>query len=188
MKKFIYSIAIFLLLIVAMVSTAFAAANPINPPQSSATANAASGTPPAEYLQAINNMRNNKYNENDMKAFAYQVFSVFDRHPEFTQVSVLFADDELDMRLPEARITSQMDLEKWYATIGTKYQSNLHIIEKLSVSIPAKSDYRIDLIVQWQTLAKDGKFSSQRMRQQWKVVDGGGYWPRITSYFVEPVL
>jgi hypothetical protein len=187
MKKFSYSVAVFLLLIVAMASTAFAAANPINPPASSAAATAP-GTPPAEYLQAINNMRNNKYNENDMKAFAYQVFSVFDRHPEFAQISVLFADDDLDMRLPETRIASQMDLEKWYAGIGTKYQSNLHVIERLSVSIPAKSDYRIDLVVQWQALAKDGKFTTQRMHQQWKVVDGGGYWPRITSYFVEPAL
>ena len=188
MKKFSFSIAIFLLVISVMASTAFAAANPINPPPSSATATASPGTPPADFLQAINNMRNNKYNENDMKAFAYQVFSVLDRHPEFAQVSVLFADDDLDMKVPDTRITSQMDLEKWYATIGAKYQSNLHIIEKLSVSIPAKSDYRIDLIVQWQTLAKDGKFSSQRMRQQWKVVDGGGYWPRITSYISEPAL
>lgn len=188
MKKFSYSFAVFLLFITAMASTAFAAANPINPPTSSATAATAPGAPPADYLQTINNMRNNKYNVNDIKAFVYQVFSVFDRHPEFAQVSVLFAEDDLEMSLPEARIISQMDLEKWYASIGAKYQSNLHIIEKLSVTIPSKSDYRIDLVVQWQALAKDGKFTSQRMHQQWKVVDGGGYWPRITSYFVEPAL
>ena len=76
--------------------------------------------------------------------------------------------------------------EKWYKDVGARYQSNIHTIERIDVQIPAKGDYRVDLIVNWQAMGIDGKYTAFKARQQWKIVDGGGYWPRIVSYVVEP--
>ncbi|HWR29198.1 MAG TPA: nuclear transport factor 2 family protein [Negativicutes bacterium] len=163
-----------------------AAANPIPSTSAPSTVSTAPGAPPPPYLQAVKTLQENKYGENELKSFVYQIFSLFDRHADVSQMLLLFADDELDMRLPEGQIASHRDFEKWYAGIGSKYQSNTHTLERIDVQIPSKGDYRVDLVVHWQALDRAGKFTSFRAHQQWKIVDGGGYWPRIVSYIVEP--
>ncbi len=186
MKKSLVFLFIVSLFLLTAISTSEAAANPIAPASSPSTLATPVGAPTASYLQSIKTLQENKYGENEIKSFVYQVFSLFDRHADISQVLLLFANEELDMRLPEGPLASHQDLEKWYAGIGAKYQSNIHTVEKVSVQIPTKGDYRVDLIVHWQALGRDGKFTSFRARQQWKIVDGGGYWPRIVSYIVEP--
>ena len=184
-QKFVVASLILLFLISGAVAVE-AAANPILSGSAPSTVAASPGAPPATYLQAVKTLQENKYGENEIKSFVYQIFSLFDRHAEISQLLLLFADEELDMRLPEGQVASHRDFEKWYAGIGSKYQSNTHMLEQINVQIPAKGDYRVDLIVRWQALDREGKFTSLRMRQQWKIVDGGGYWPRIVSYVVEP--
>jgi hypothetical protein len=187
MKRFFVQIAIFILMIAMPLATASAAANPIPSTSSSSTTTVTpNGIPPA-YLQSVKLLQENRYGENEIKSFVYQVFSLFDRHVEVSQILFLFTDQDLEVRLPEGLISTQKDLEKWYAGIGAKYQSNTHTLERVDVNIPAKGDYRIDLIVHWQALDREGKYSSSRFHQQWRVVDGGGYWPRIVSYIVEPI-
>ena len=165
---------------------AAAAANPIAPTNATAASvTMSTGLPPASYLQTIKTLQENKYGENEIKSFVYQVFSLLDRHAEISQLLLLFAED-INMVVPEGKINSHQEFEKWYRDIGTRYQSNAHQIERLEVHIPAKGDYRVDLTMHWQALDIDGKYMSHRMRQQWKIVDGGGYWPRIVSYITEP--
>ncbi len=173
------------LLTLPLSGTVEAAANPITPTTAPSNVAVSSGAPPATYLQTIKTLQENKYGENEIKSFVYQVFSLFDRHAELNQLLLLFAED-LTMVVPEGKIMSHQEFEKWYKDIGLRYQSNAHQIERLEVQIPAKGDYRVDLTVHWQAQGVDGKYTSQRLRQQWKIVDGGGYWPRIVSYIVEP--
>ena len=91
------------------------------------------------------------------------------------------------MRVPEGPIDSHQEFEKWYAGIGAKYQSHLHTVERMDVKTPSKGNYHVDLIVTLQALDRQGKYTALRSRQQWQIVDGGGYWPRITRYVVEPL-
>ena len=189
MKHTIILLLLVTLLLVGSISTGETAANPIAPPSDAAAAAAPpAGSPPASYLQAVRILQESKYGENDIRSFVYQIFSLFDRHAEVSNLLLLFADDDLYMKLPEGLIDSHREFEKWYAGIGAKYQSNLHKIERLDVQILPKGDYRVELVVLWQALDRQGKFTSFRARQQWKIVDGGGYWPRIVSYIVEPAL
>lgn len=173
------------LLLLPFTASADAAANPITPTTAPSSVAVSSSVPPAAYLQSIKTLQENKYGENEIKSFVYQVFSLFDRHAEISQLLLLFAED-VNMVVPEGKITSHQEFEKWYKDIGARYQSNTHIVERLEVQIPAKGDYRVDLTVQWQAMGIDGKYTSFKARQQWKIVDGGGYWPRIVSYVVEP--
>ena len=186
MKRFLVLWLMATFLLTSGSSAVEAAANPIPSASAPPSTVASSGPPPASYLQAVKALRENKFGENEIKSFVYQIFSLFDRHAEISQLLLLVDDERLDMRVPEGKLTSHQDFEKWYADIGAKYQSNIHTVEKIDVKIPAKGDYRVDLIVHWQALGVDGKYTSLRFRQQWKVVEGGGYWPRIVSYFVEP--
>ncbi len=185
-QRFICAFLVALLLI-SSATVAQAAANPIPSATSPSSVSSSSGTPPAAYLQTIKTLQENKYGENEIKSFVYQVFSLFDRHVELENLLLLFADEDLYMRLPEGLIDSHQDFDKWYAEIGRKYQSNCHTLERVEVRIPSKGDYQVDLVVLWQAMDREGKFTSFRSRQQWKIVDGGGYWPRIVKYVVEPV-
>jgi len=173
------------LLLLTVAGKADAAANPIAPTTAPSSVSVSSSVPPTAYLQAIKTLQENKYGENEIKSFVYQVFSLFDRHAEVSQLLLLFAED-LNMAVPEGKITSQQEFEKWYKDIGARYQSNTHTVEHIDVQIPAKGDYRVNLTVTWQALGIDGKYTSFKSRQQWNIVDGGGYWPRIVSYVVEP--
>lgn len=186
MKFFVLLFVVIIFSATTMQTPVFAAANPIPLASTPSTVSVSSDSPPPAYLKSIKSLQENKYGENEIKSFVYQVFSLFDRHADVGQLLFLFADEDLEIRLPEGPITSTKDFEKWYAGIGTRYQSNTHTIEKLEVTIPSKGDYRVDLVVHWQALGRDGKFVSQRFHQLWKVVNGGEYWPRIISYVVEP--
>ena len=186
MKKVAFLLATVVFFAISMATTVFAAANPIPPTSAPSTVSVTPGSPPPAFLQAVKALQDNKYGENEIKSFVYQVFSLFDRHANVSQLLFLFADEDLEMRLPEGPITSTKEFENWYAGIGAKYQSNTHTLERVDVTIPEKGDYRVDLIVHWQALGRDGKFVSSRTHQMWKAVNGGEYWPRIVSYIVEP--
>lgn len=185
MKKSILSLALTVLVLLISNTIAGAAANPIPPASAPSNTVQSFGTPPASYLQAVKILQENKYGENEIKSFVYQIFSLFDRHSEVSQLLLLFADEDLDMRLPEGKLNSHNDFQKWYADIGTKYQSNTHTLERIDVQIPSKGDYRVDLTVHWQAIDINGKYVTLRTHQQWRIVDGGGYWPRIIYYNVQ---
>jgi hypothetical protein len=188
MKPNLLIVCLITLVLFSGAATVDAAANPIPSASAPSTATAPAGSPPASYLLSLKTLQENKYGENELKSFVYQVFSLFDRHTEISQLLLLFADEDLYMSVPEGKIDSHREFEKWYAGVGAKYQSNTYTVERLDVQIPKKGDYRVDLIVNWQALDREGKFTSTRMHQKWQIVDGGGYWPRIVSYIVEPVL
>lgn len=187
MQRTVFSLLIGFLFLFFTSGLTNAAANPIASPSARNASVQSSSSSPAIYLNAVKVLRENNYGENELKSFVYQVFSLFDRHAAVNNLLLLFADNDLLMRLPEGQIDSHQEFEKWYSGLGTKYQSKLHTIERLNVQIPARGDYRIDLIVLRQALDKEGNFTSTRTHQQWKLVDGGGYWPRIVSYISEPV-
>ena len=174
------------LLMFSVATVAAAAANPIPSATAPSSVSVPAAAPTPDYLQAIKLLQDNKYGENEIKSFVYQVFSLFDRHAEVNNLLLLFANEDLYMKVPEGRIDSHQDFEKWYAGIGAKYQSNIHRIERVDVQIPVKGDYRVNVLVLWQALDRDGKLTSLRTRQEWKIIDGGGYWPRIVSYVAEP--
>ena len=92
--------------------TADAAANPITPTTAPSNVAVSAGAPPAAYLQTIKTLQENKYGENEIKSFVYQVFSLFDRHAEISQLLLLFAED-INMVVPEGKITSHQEFEKW---------------------------------------------------------------------------
>lgn len=166
-------------------STVLAAANPINPV--APPASAAPGAMLADYTQAIKNLQNNRFGENDIKGFVFQLFAMFDRHADFGQLSVMFSEDDLLMNVPGAKIISMVELANWYAKVGATYQSNIHYVDNVTVSFLSKGNYKVTLTVLWQALGRDGKLVSQKSKQEWTMVDGGGYWPRITQYLAEPV-
>jgi hypothetical protein len=140
---------------------------------------------PDAYLTAVRLQQENKFNDNSVKSFVYHWFALFDRHVPVQQFHPLLADVGLEMRFPEAMLRSRNDFEKWYAGIGDRFQSNTHTLERVDVQVLGSGVYRVDLVVFWQALTKDGQYISFRAHQVWSLQDAEGPWPRVVRYFVE---
>ena len=185
MKK-LFVFILFLLCLVAFSLPAFAAINPIQPPN--APASPPPGIAPASYLAAVKLQQDNKFNENDLKSFLHQFFAIQDRHAEVGQLLLLISDDnDLQMQLPGATVTSQKEFDKWYRGIGATYISNLYTPEKIDIKILGKGQYSAEAVILWQALSKDGKYSSSRQRYVFAISDGSGYWPRINTLTVTEI-
>jgi len=185
MKK-LFVLTLFLLCLVAFSLPAFAAINPIQSPN--APASLPPGIAPASYLAAVKLQQDNKFNENDLKSFLHQFFAIQDRHAEVGQLQLLIADDnDLQMQLPGATVTSQKEFEKWYKGIGATYLSNIFTPEKIDIKTVSKGQYSIDAVILWQALSRDGKYSSTRQRYVFAISDGSGYWPRINALTVTEI-
>ena len=141
--------------------------------------------PPAVYQEAVRRQRENRFNENEVISFVYQVYAMYDRHVPVERFLPLLASKNLEMRFPETTLRSHADFKKWYAGIGRDIASNTHTLETVQVGIPGGGRYQADIVGVWQAESKKGEYVVFKFRQQWSLVDGPGKQPLIQTYLVE---
>jgi hypothetical protein len=84
--------------------------------------------PPAVYQEAVRRQRENRFNENEIISFVYQVYAMYDRHVPVERFLPLLASKNLEMRFPETTLRSHADFREMKA-IGVK--SRLSTIKSL---------------------------------------------------------
>jgi hypothetical protein len=141
--------------------------------------------PPAAYKKAVQRQLSNKFNENDIISFVYQVYAMYDRHVPVEGFLPLLAAKNLEMRFPETTLRSQADFKRWYAGIGKTIASNTHTLESVKVNVLGGSRYQADIVGVWQAESKKGEYIVFKFRQRWGLVDGPGKQPVIQTYLVE---
>jgi hypothetical protein len=144
-----------------------------------------SESPPAVYQEAVRRQQENKFNENEIISFVYQVYAMYDRHVPVERFLPLLASKNLEMRFPETTLRSHADFKRWYAGIGRDIASNTHTLESVQVSIPGGGRYQADIVGVWQAETRKGEYLVFRFRQRWRLVDGPGRQPLIQNYLVE---
>jgi hypothetical protein len=142
--------------------------------------------PPAAYTDSVQRQRSNRFNENDIISFVYQVYALYDRHVPVERFLPLLAPRNLEMRFPETTLRSQADFKRWYAGIGKTIASNTHSLESVKVSILGGGRYQADIVGLWQAETRKGEYITFKFRQRWGLVDGPGGQPMIQTYLVEP--
>jgi hypothetical protein len=141
--------------------------------------------PPALYSEAVQRQLNNRFNENEIVSFVYQVYAMYDRHVPVERFLPFLASKNLKMRFPETTLRSHADFKRWYAGIGKTIASNTHTLESVEVSILGGGRYQADIVGVWQAESKKGEFMRFRFRQRWRLVDGPSKQPLIQTYLVE---
>jgi hypothetical protein len=139
----------------------------------------------AAYKEAVQRQLHNKFNENEIISFVYQVYAMYDRHVPVERFLPILAPTNLEMRFPETTLRSHADFKRWYAGIGKTIASNTHTIESVKVSVLGGGRYQADIVGLWQAESKKGEYIAFKFRQQWTLVDGPGKQPRIQTYRVE---
>ena len=141
--------------------------------------------PPAVYQEAVRRQRENRFNENEVISFVYQVYAMYDRHVPVERFLPLLASKNLEMRFPETTLRSHADFKRWYAGIGRDIASNTHTLESVQVTIPGGGRYQADIVGVWQAETRKGEYLVFKFRQRWRLVDGPGRQPIIQTYLVE---
>ena len=141
--------------------------------------------PPAAYREAVQRQLSNKFNENDIISFVYQVYAMYDRHVPVERFLPLLAPRNLEMRFPETTLRSHADFKRWYAGIGKTISSNTHTLESVKVSVLGGGRYQADIAGLWQAESRKGEYITFKFRQRWGLVDGPGKQPVIQTYLVE---
>jgi hypothetical protein len=141
--------------------------------------------PPATYREAVQSQLQNKFNENDIVSFVYQVYSMYDRHAPVDQFLPLLAPRNLEMRFPEATLRSHADFKRWYAEVGKAIASNTHTLESVKATLLGGGRYQADIVGIWQAESRNGEYIVFRFRQRWTLLDGPGKKPIIQGYTVE---
>jgi len=144
-----------------------------------------SGMPPEAYRQAVQRQLHNKFNENEILSFVYQVYAMYDRHVPVERFLPFLASKNLEMHFPETTLRSHADFKRWYAGIGQTIASNTHTLESVKVSVLGGGRYQAEIVGLWQAESKKGEYIAFKFRQQWTLVDGPGKQPRIQAYRVE---
>ena len=144
-----------------------------------------SGLPPEAYREAVQRQLNNKFNENEIISFVYQVYAMYDRHVPVERFLPFLASKNLEMRFPETTLRSHADFKRWYAGIGRDIASNTHTLESVKMSVLGGGRYQADIVGLWQAESKKGEYVVFKFRQQWTLVDGPGKQPLIQTYLVE---
>ena len=141
--------------------------------------------PPAGYTEAAQRQRNNKFNENEIIGFVYQVYAMYDRHVPVERFLPFLAPKGLEMRFPETTLRSHADFKRWYAGIGKTIASNTHTLESVKGTVLGGGRYQAEIVGVWQAESKKGEYIVFRFRQRWNLVDGPGKQPLIQTYVVE---
>lgn len=141
--------------------------------------------PPAAYREEIQRQIDNRFNENELISFVYQVYAMYDRHVPVARFLPFLASKNLEMRFPETTLRSHADFKRWYAGIATTIASNTHTLESVTVSILGDGRYQAEIVGVWQAESKRGEYIVFKFRQRWSLVDGPHKQPLIQTYVVE---
>lgn len=148
---------------------------------------AASSEAPLYYTEAVRQLRQNRYGENDIKSFVYHIFSMYDYHVPVAQFYPYLVDTGLEMQFPEGTLQSHKDFKHWYdVSVGKNIKTNTHTIESLHVSVQGNKTYQVDLVVWWQAETMAGNYLSYHVQQTWTLVESNGTL-KIRRYIVRQI-
>jgi len=126
-------------------------------------------SPPAVYREAVQRQLNNRFNENEIISFVYQVYAMYDRHVPVGRFLPFLASKNLEMRFPETTLRSPTDFT----------------LESVKVTALGDGRYQAEIVGVWQAESKKGEFIVFKFRQRWSLVDGPNRQPLIQTYLVE---
>ncbi len=140
---------------------------------------------PQSYWQSLNERVDHKFDDNQIKSFIYYWYGLHDKHVDINKSLELLSKNKLLMVYPEITVKNTADFIKWYTGVGKNIKSNVHIIKELNVTPLPEHKYKVNIIVNWQAIDKNNKFTNIDATQEWILVDGSSNkHPYIEQYKV----
>jgi len=140
---------------------------------------------PTSYQEALASRQTHQFSDNQIRSFVYYWYGLHDKHEATNKTTELLDQSHLLMIFPDMAIHNLADYQKWYDNIGQNIKSNVHVVEKLNITMLPDHRYQVDVLVDWQAVDKNGHFINKDATQQWLLVDGKSFdHPYVQEYKV----
>lgn len=128
-----------------------------------------------------------RFNENDIKSFAYKWFGLLDEKAPAYSLRVLLSAQDLYMEFPDKKITSAEVFENYYKNHLRTLEWRTSELESTSVSFKGKGEYTIDVSLTITEKIFHGMAVKKKFKENWVVIDTGEPIPRIKQRIVKEV-
>lgn len=105
---------------------------------------------------------------NEVRAFVYEWFSLFDRNASVGEFLPHLAERGLWVQFPERTLRSKADFTDWYAGVLANIESATHELSSCDVE-PNGTRARVTVRVLWRARTRTGQSIALRVRQKWLV-------------------
>jgi len=130
------------------------------------------------------------WDKNTITNFVHSWYSRLNDHAPFEEVRAMLSSESIEMRFPDATVTTHPQFEAWYKGVTGTFFNQSHIVQKLEVTINGDT---AELAVTvnwrahtWQPPQAYSAWINAVAGQKWKVVkDPATGNPLIQKYIVE---
>jgi len=134
------------------------------------------------YTKDLAAFKDHKFDKNQIKSFVFYWYYLHDVHADINKSYELLDKENLYMKFPEITVKNLDDYKKWYDGVGTNIKNNLHYVKYLKVVFDGPRRYKVNVIVNWQAIDKDGNFIDMVATQEWALIDP------VTSEIAHPFI
>lgn len=129
------------------------------------------------------------WNKEAIANFVHSWFSRLNDHAPLAEVRGMLSSEGVELRFPEATLTTHSQFEEWYRGVTGKFFNQSHIVHKLEVNIEGdEADVAVTVNWRahtWQPPQAYSTWINAIAEQKWKVVkDPATGNPRINQYIV----
>jgi hypothetical protein len=110
------------------------------------------------------------------RAMVHEWYRLLDVHAPYEQVAPLVASDGLEMRFPEATLTTTEQFREWYEGVVRRFFDEIHEMKELDVAIEG-NQAEVKLVVNWQARIWD----PPEAKSKWLGFDAYQTWIVVPS-------
>jgi hypothetical protein len=129
-------------------------------------------------------------NEQAIKDMSVDWYNKLDVHAPMIEILPLLSPDGLEMKFPEATLTTMAEFEGWYQGVIRIFFDEVHIVRKNDVTFNEDGSATVDIVVHWEASvwkppARNSARISLEAYQTWIVVPGPENQPLVKFYSVD---
>ncbi|MFC7261326.1 MULTISPECIES: nuclear transport factor 2 family protein [Streptomyces] len=117
-------------------------------------------------------------------------YIALDQHVPLEQVLPYLVQDGLEMRFPEATLTTLDEFKGWYEAVTNRFFDEVHELKSVEVEPTARGEALVKVVVNWQAHiwnppAARSQWLGFDAYQTWIVVAGEDGSPLVKTYIVD---
>jgi hypothetical protein len=128
--------------------------------------------------------------EQEIKDMSVDWYNKLDIHAPMVEVLPMLSTDKLEMKFPEATLTSLAEFEGWYQGVIRIFFDEVHVVRKNDVTFNDDGTATVDIIVHWEASvwkppARNSSRISLEAYQTWVVTSNAAGKPVVQFYSVD---
>lgn len=116
-----------------------------------------------------NSTAKNTLSHNDITAFVYQWFALFDHQAPIAELKIHLPKEKVMMDFPDFPIRSHANFARWYDGVKENIQWNTHLLSNVTVKGSELEGFEVGLHVNWKAKTYEGQKYDVSIAQEWTI-------------------